>query len=133
MPERYAWPEGQLLVWTGTSNPVTAAYVENVRGSHAWGWYNIGPSIGGTYTDHLTGQRADVSVGVAYTYDTTLVKMAQSATAVHIQLNHSGVNGSAGWKYYSGRLVAQTVEAYEGGLYSLTLQYYANNWTAYGG
>ena len=133
MAERYAWPEGQLLVWTGTSNPVTAAFVENVNATHTRGWYNLGPSIGGTYTDHLTGQRADVSIGVGYTYDTTLLKMAQSATAVHIQLDHSGVNGSAGWKYYSGRITIDGINGIAGGLVTFSLQYYANSWSAYGG
>lgn len=129
--EQYSWPEGQLLVWTGTSNPYTASYVENVSLSVTRGWLSIGPSFSGVYTDVLTGWRADVSVGAAYAYDKTLQKMFESATALHMHFYHSGINGTAGVRTWSGRVDNWTLAGQEGGLMTMSLAYHANAWSAY--
>jgi len=129
--EQYAWPEGTLLVWTGTSNPHTASYVDSVAMQVMRGWINIGPSFGGLYTDVLTGWRVDVTIGAAYTYDKTLQRMFESATAMHLHFYHSSVNGSAGVKCWSGRVSNWTVNGQEGGVYTVGLTYQANAWSAY--
>ncbi len=119
--EQYSWPEGRLMVWTGTSNPYTATYVEDTTVNVVRGYANIGPTFGGTYADLLTGWRADVSVGAAFTFDKTLLKVFQSATAVHMEVYHSGINGSAGFKLWSGRVDSFSVAGQEGGLYTLAV------------
>jgi hypothetical protein len=129
--ERYAWPEGKLLVWTGTSKPYTASYVESVGVQTVRGWANIGPAFGGLYADVLTGWRVDVTIGAAYTFDKTLQKMFESATAVHLHVYHSSINGSAGIKCWSGRVHDWQAQGQEGGLYTLSLTYHANAWSAY--
>lgn len=129
--ESYAWPEGTLLVWTGTSSPFTAGYVSDSTLQLVYGWQNVGPSIGGTYTDHLTGQYATLSFAGSYSYDPTLERIHQSATAVHFELLHNGVNGSAGYKLFSGRIDSLSIRGQEGGLFSFSLACHANAWSAY--
>jgi len=129
--EVYSFREGVLLVWTGSANPYTAAYVQNVRGQRVYGWQNVGPSIGGTYTDHLTGLYATLSTEMGLTHDRTLEQIAASATAVHIQIHHVGVNGSAGVIFYSGRIDSLNMPGQEGGLMGFGLTYHANAWSAY--
>ena len=129
--EAYAWPEGQLRIWTGTASAVLVSYVSDTRAQFVRGWDNRGPSLGGTYTDHLTGQRADVSIGAAFTFDTTLTKMAEAATAVHMELLHSGINGTAGFKLWSGRFDSVAIQGTEGGVYNYALFYHTTAWTAY--
>lgn len=129
--EVYSHREGALLVWTGTSNPYTAAYVQNVREQRVRGWQNIGPTIGGTYTDHLTGQIATLSTQAGWTHDRTLEKIYESATAVHFHIYQSGVNGTAGIYYYSGRIDSVSINGGDGGLLGLALTYHANAWSAY--
>lgn len=129
--EQYAWPEGSLLVWTGSAAPYTASYVSKIGIRGVRGWANFGPTFGGQYADVLTGQRVDVTIDAAYTYDTTLQRIFESATAVHMHVWHNSVNGSAGMLMWSGRVTEWGVAGQEGGLYAITLAYYANTWSAY--
>lgn len=129
--EQYSWPEGRLLLWTGASQPYTATYVDNVSVRTTRGWLNAGPTFGGSYTDVLTGRRADVTVGAAYTYDKVMQRMFESATAIHLEIYHSSVNGTAGVKLWSGRVDEWSVVGQEGGLYTISLAYHANVWSAY--
>lgn len=119
------------MVWTGTSNPYTATYVEDTTVNLTRGYANIGPTFGGVYADVLTGWRADVSVGAAFTFDETLLRMFQSATALHMEVYHSGINGSAGVKLWSGRVDSWSVAGQEGGLLTYTIAYHANVFSAY--
>ena len=131
--EVYAWPEGELLLWTGSATSVAVARVKQSRHQVMWGWQNNGPSLAGTYTDHLTGQRADVMLAGGYTYDAELIRVAEAATAVHMEFRHDGVNGSAGWKFWSGRVGAFSVQGGEGQPFTFSFNYHCNQWSAYGG
>lgn len=131
--ENYAWPEGELLLWTGSASTITVARVQQSRHQVLWGWMNAGPSMSGVYTTHLTGKRADVSLSVGYTYDAELVRVAQAATATHLEFRYSSINGSAGWKFHSGQIAAFTVQGGEGQPFIFSLNYFSNEWSAYGG
>lgn len=135
MPEAFSWNEGQAVIWTGNAVPISSAivaYAKSVNGNHQWGWDNR-VAANGQYRDHLTGQRADVSVGAFYTYDTRILRMIESATAMHLKLYHSSVNGSAGYLYYSGRFDSLNLVGGDGQVFEFTLQYHANSWSAFGG
>jgi hypothetical protein len=132
--EAYVWPEGTVYLWTGTATAsAIAAYAQNTQANMVHGWINR-PALGGTYHNVLTGLRADVSVGMLYTYDATILKMFHpSATAVHIKLLHSGVNGTAGHFFYSGVIDSISIAGTEQNPYQYTLAYHANIWSAFGG
>ncbi len=80
-----------------------------------------------------TGQRADVTIGGMVTQDFTIQKRFESATAVHLKIMQSSVNGTAGYILYSGRIDGIQWAAGEGGVFQGTLTYHANDWTAFGG
>lgn len=129
--ETFAWPEGHVLVWTGTSNPVTAWLAANSNCQLVRGWANIGPTFDGSYTDVLTGQRANVTIGQAFMYGNVLREMFESATAVHMEHYHSSINGSAGIKLWSGRIDQVNTQGQQGGVYTVQMVYHANSWSAY--
>ena len=131
--ETYSWPEGQLRIWTGAAGAETFAYVFNANVQVTYGWLNRGPTLGGSYTDHLTGQVAYANMQAAYTYDIKPFKIAASGTAVHMELYQSGVNGSAGLLLYSGRIDGLNLFGQEGGTYRFGMNCHFNNWSAYGG
>jgi hypothetical protein len=89
--------------------------------------------MSGVYTDHLTGLRADVSIGAGYTFDKTVISMAEAATAVHMEFRQTTVNGSAGWKFFSGRIDTFAAQGSDGGKFTFTMNYHSNLWSAYGG
>lgn len=135
MPEAFVWSEGQIALWTGASAPSTSAviaYAENIQAMFARGW-DEHESIDGVYARHLTGQSVDVSFGAIYTYDSTIARMFDSATAVHMKLQHSSVNGSAGYLIYSGNIASLALAGSLANPYIYTLGYRANAWSAYGG
>lgn len=132
MPEAYVWPEGQIYIWTGTATAsAVVSFAENSNLQVAYGWDNR-PNLSGTYRDHLTGKRADLSIAALYTIDGTIQRMADSATAVHIKLIHNTINGSAGFFLYSGRLDNIAYQGDNAAPYKYALQYHANVWSGFG-
>lgn len=129
--ENYSFREGVLTVSTGTSNPYTAAYVRNVRAQVVYGWLDVGPTMGGQYSYHLTGKIATLSMEIGFTPDRTLRKIFESATAVHINVSHNSVGGSAGYLFYSGRLDTVNLPEQEGATIPYSLTYHAHEWSAY--
>lgn len=133
MPEAYTWPEGQIAFHTGSATAsAVVAFAQNMQAMMIRGWSND-PSLAGVYRDHLTGQRADVVLGAVYTHDATLLRMEASATAMHMKLLHSGIHGSAGFQFYSGRIDAISIIGSEGQPYVYQVSYHANVWSAFGG
>lgn len=133
--EAYVFPEGSVSLWTGSAAPAASAVVgfaQNTQVNLAYGW-DSHESIDGVYTDHLTGQRADVSVAAIYTFDATIARIALSATAVHMKFQHNTINGSAGYFLYSGRIDSHAYAGYEGAPFVYTLTYHAFLWSGYGG
>lgn len=131
MAEAFAWPEGAIYLWTGTATAsALVGYCQSVQGALARGWDNR-PRMDGSYVDHLTGQRADVLIGAAYQRDSTLAAVFDSATAVHLKLLHSSVNGTAGYTLWSGRLDNLTLVGNERTPYVYSLAYHANKWSAF--
>lgn len=135
MPEAFVWTEGSIALWTGSASPSTSAvlaYAQNMNGVMQRGWFER-QSIDGEYFRHLTGQSFDLTVQAVYTYDATIVRMVESATAVHLKLQHNNVNGSAGFLVYSGHVAALSPIGSEANPYTYSLTYRANLWSAYGG
>lgn len=131
--EAFTWNEGSISLWTGAASPSTSAvvgYARNLQGLFAWG-YDEHESVDGVYARHLTGMSVDVTIAAVYTYDSTLMRMAQSGTALHMKLNHSSINGSAGYVLYSGHLTTLALAGDETNPNTYTLTYRGNLWSAY--
>lgn len=134
MPEAFIWKEGSISLWTGAASPSTSAviaYAQNMQVGMNYGWMEH-ESVDGVYARHQTGQSIDISFGAIYTSDGTIVRMAQSATAVHIGIYQSGVNGSAGVNAYSGHISGLSLAGDETNPHIYTLTYHSNVWSAYG-
>jgi len=118
-----------LYTGAGAASAVVA-YAQQTQVSITWGWLNHG-TLGTAYYDHLTGKRADVSIGAVYTFDKTIKRMAESATAIHLKLMHSGLNGSAGYFLYSGRIDSLEYAGTEESPYTYSLRAHFNQWSAF--
>ena len=133
MSELYTFPEGTLHLYTGTATAsALVAYARRTELALTRGW-DSRPSLSGLYRDHLTGQRADLTVQAALSNDFTLMRFFESATAVHAHLRHSGANGSAGVQLYSGRLESLALVGGEDSANVYRLQMRFPAWSAYGG
>lgn len=131
--EVFVWPEGQIALFTGTgAASALIAYARNSQATLTHGWINR-PNVSGLYQDHLTGRRADIAIQALYTWDATLIKLAEAETALHMKLWHNGVNGSAGLFIFSGRVDALALVGSEDAPYAFSLNYHANVWSAWGG
>lgn len=131
MPEAYAWMEGQLYVYTGNlATSAVVAYAQQCNLSLAWGTVN-NETLAGTYYDYSTGKRADLSVGMVMTFDGTLRRLADSATAVHIKFINSSINGTAGYMLYSGRIDTLPIAGADNGVFTQSLTYHCNVWSGF--
>lgn len=133
MPESFGFPEGNIYIWTGAAAPSTSAviaYARDTRMTPARGWDNR-PAAGGTYRDHLTGQRCDVSIAAVYTVDGTLMKISESATAIHMKFLHSNGIGSGGYFLYSGRIASLAYAGNDRQVYTMTMNAYFNSWSGF--
>lgn len=134
MPEAFIWREASISLWTGVASPSTSAvlaYAQNMQVGMTYGWLEH-ESVDGVYARHQTGQSIDVTFAALYTVDSTIVKMVQSATAVHLGIYQSGINGSAGINAYSGNISGLTLVGDEANPHVYTLTYHGNLWSAYG-
>lgn len=133
MAEGFAWPEGSISLWTGSHLPSTSAliaYAQDINASFMRGWDNH-VTMAGVYYDHQTGQVANVNIGAIYTYGMKLIGLIESATAVHMKLSHSSVNGMAGYYLYSGRVDNNSIAGSEGQVMTVRMAYHANVWSAF--
>lgn len=133
MPEAFSWMEGSCWFYTGNASPSTSAvfaYAENTRTPVNRGWDNR-PAANGTYYDHLTGQRCDVYINAVYTVDTTLAKIHESATAIHMKFLYSNGIGSAGYFFYSGRIDSLQFQGSEKNAFTYAFQAHFNAWSAF--
>lgn len=131
MSEVYTWNEGQVYIWTGTATAsALVGFAQNSQAIMQYGWESH-QTVDGVYADHLTGQRADLTVQALYSYDITALRMILSATAVHVKMHHSGVHGTGGMFFYSGRVDVLALGGSEGLPYSHTISYHANSWSGY--
>lgn len=133
MSESFSWPEGTVYIYTGSATAsAIIAYAENTQVNLTRGWDNRA-SLSGLYRDHLTGQMAQVSVGVLTTLDWTVFRMFESATATHFHFRHTGIgSASAGLFLFSGRLDSMAFQGNNGNLFKFTLSYHCNAWSGYG-
>ena len=124
-----------MYLWTGTATAsAIVAYAEQTNVRFAYGYYNT-RNLALGYTDVLTGQRVDVTVGSLYCPAASgMQRMFDAQTAVHCHFKHAltgGAAGSAGHYLYSGRIDALQVAGQEGNTYRLLMTYHANVWSAY--
>lgn len=129
--EAFSWPEGQIAFWTGSATAsAVVGYALNSDLTLARGWENR-RNLSGGYYDLITGQRADLTIGAVYTSDATIVRMVESATAVHVRIAHyNPINGTGGYALYSGRVDALRFAGSEDAPYTWQLTYHANYWSA---
>lgn len=133
MPESFSWNEGNIYIWTGAAAPSTSAvfaYAENTRIPMMRGWDNR-PAANGTYRDHLTGLRCDVSIEAVYTVDATMMKIVESATAVHMKFIHTNGIGSGGFFLYSGRIDSFQIQGNERNPYKYNMNAHFNAWSGF--
>jgi hypothetical protein len=133
MAEVVSWMESQVYISTGSATAsAVVAFAQNTQVNLARGWQNDA-NAAGTYRDHLTGQRADVTIGVMYTYDGTIQRIEGSATAIHMKLLNTAVGqGSAGVLLWSGRIDTLSIVGSEANPYQYTLACHFNSWSAFG-
>jgi len=133
MPEAFSWMEGNIWIYTGNAAPATSAVFALAKDSKlnvTRGWDNRA-AANGTYYDHLTGQRADVSIGLVYTVDATIAKIHESATAVHMKFLQTNAIGSGGYFLYSGRIDSLQYAGNEKMPFMYTVAIHANAWSAF--
>jgi hypothetical protein len=133
MPEAFGFPEGNVYIYTGNATPSTSAvfaYARDTRMPITRGWDNR-PAANGTYYNHLTGQRCDVSINAVYTVDSTLAKIHESATAIHMKFIHTNAIGSAGYFLYSGRIASLQYVGNEKSPFMYTFNAIFNAWSAF--
>lgn len=132
MPEVIAWPEGNVWIWTGAAGSALLAYAQNSRAFLVRGYANFS-TLDGVYHNVETGRRADVSIETLYTTNATAIQQFfDGATAAHLHMEH-GISGggSAGHKFWTGRIDNLTFQGQEGGMYRFQVAYHANIWSAY--
>lgn len=131
MPEVFTFREGQLSISTGdSSTSAIVAYARNTNVNLTRGWYNT-QSINGVYRDHQTGRRADGSIEYLYTPDATIIKMMESATAIHLKLMHSGLGGTGGLHVYTAYIDSFNYRGTEAQPYTFSLSFHSNRWSAF--
>lgn len=131
MPEAFSWMEGQLYIYTGNmATSAVVAYATDCALNLTHGNVN-NQTLGGTYYDYQTGQRADVSFGQVMTWDGTIRRLFDSATAVHMKFINSSINGTAGYMLYSGSIDNLSVNGAEKGVFSHKLAAHFNRWSAF--
>lgn len=129
--EAFVWPEGQLWIYTGNlATSAVVAFAQNSRLNLAWGFQNR-QTMASTYYDVITGQRADMNIGAILCFDSTIQRIADAKTAVHMKFINSSVNGSAGYMLYSGRIDSLAYDGTEAAPFKYTLAYHANVWSGF--
>lgn len=133
MSEVFAWPEGELHLWTGshTASGSPVAYVTNVNVNCAYAWQSDA-TLGGVYRQHLTDVRADYSLQVGWQFEQTLSVLHAAQTAVHAKVtcNIPGI-GSAGILLYSGRLSTLGLNGADGSVFNRSLNGFSHTWSAF--
>jgi len=133
MPEAFSWMDGTVSIWTGAAAPSTSAviaYAEDTKVPINRGWDNRA-AANGTYYNHQTGQRCDLSIAAVYTVDTTIAKIHESATAVHMKVMQVNAIGSAGYFLYSGRIDSLNYQGSQKNAFKYTMNAHFNAFSAF--
>lgn len=134
MGEVYSWNEGQIFVWTGSATAsARVAYATNIDLAFKRPFINR-RTMGGAYYNLESDRRVDVNIGAMFSNSMELWNIFQSATAVHMRVEHSAQpNGSAGFVLYSGVMTDFSIIGSDRETFSYQMAYYANEWSGYGG
>lgn len=132
MSEIFSHAEGQLHVYTGShtasGNPI--AYVENVGFQAQVAWQS-NPALDGTYRAHITDERADLNFTVSYLLGSTLPKLFELRTGLHVKFTQSNGLGSAGYIAYSAVLTQAGLNGAAGGLFTQPVNGFCHSWSAF--
>lgn len=133
MPEVFGWTEGRVHIWTGTATAsALIAFMQNMNVNLMHGWDDR-QSVEGRYAQHLTGKVATLSFQHLYGTDATLMKVIESATALHVKIDHSSlINGSGGLILYSAVVDSFTLMGSEANPYSWAITLHGHEWSRYG-
>lgn len=130
--EAFSWREGTCYFWTATATAsAVPAYIQNTKLAFSKGFTNRVQGDG-SYWDHLTGQRVDVSIGAMFAPNDTVARWFDSGVMINARFNHSGVNGSAGFSLWSGRIDRADYDGTEKTPYRYSVSMHFNVWSAYG-
>jgi hypothetical protein len=130
--EVVSWREGRVYVWTGTATASAVLYFHNSINMTFVKGVDSQPRLDGSYCNTVTGQRSDVNTQQYYAGDTTLMRMFDSATAVHLKVTQGSYWGTASAVLWSGFIDSVSLNASENGLYQFSMVYHANGWNFYG-
>lgn len=129
--ESYSWMEGQIWVFTGNlATSAVVAYATQNNLNFSRGVVN-NETLAGTYYDYQTGKRVDFTFGAVMCFDSTLRRIYDSATAVHMKFIHSSVAGTAGYMFYSGQIDTLSFAGTEKSPYTFTMAGHANLWSGF--
>lgn len=131
--EVYSWMEGRVLVWTGTATAsALVGYMQNMQAIGVYGWEDR-QTVAGVYSQHQTGQLMSIAFQYFYGLDATLAKMIQSATAMHLKIDHSSpANGSGGLFLWSAVVDSFALVGAEGSPYTWSINLHGHEWSHYG-
>ena len=133
MNEVFAWPEGDLYLYTGshTASGSVIAYVRNINVGINVAWQSD-PAVDGTYRAHYTDQRADYSFSVDWAYGETLYTLFNAQTAVHLKMQaNMATIGSAGLFIYSGVMPSFNYAGADLGVFNQTVNGFGHSWSAF--
>jgi hypothetical protein len=133
--EVFGWPEGEIYIYPSGTTSALAAYAQNLNFTKTWDIQKI-PLFGGTghkYTRYVT-KDMNIAVSIGQLFHTMgMWSMAQSATAMYMDLRHSSVAGnSAGFCASGVRFTEFSLRGSEGGVMESTVSLIMPDVLAYG-
>ena len=124
----YAWPEGELYIYTG-GVPADDLYLVRDLSVNLSEEYDNLPMIDGSYRDLLVGVRATVSFSTDY-QNNTLAAMQRRRVPVHIRIRHQeGEETPQTIDLRNGRLDGVMMNGREGEVMGMRYSYHCNEWS----
>lgn len=132
MGEALSWIDSDCYISTGVPFATSGffALCENTDVDRQYGYVNT-VAANGVYYNHITGQIANVTIAAAHTVGLLAERIFDSKTACHLKFVYSGAQGTGGIYLYSGQIKQFTIKETHGAIAIYTMQYYANNWSAF--
>lgn len=132
MAEVFIWGEGLVRFWTGGGTPQSGLIMwgQNINAFGLYG-YEDHQTVTGRYDQHNTGRVMTVAVAALYGMDQTFAKMAKSATSMHMKIDHSGFEGSAGLMVWSAVIESYQYNGSDGNPYGWAANLRSHDWDHY--
>lgn len=135
--EVYSFAEGKLHLFASASGTTTGSGIGFAREStltFTYGWRDV-EGADRRYRRVMTGRRVEMSVRALYA-DRVLFNLANASAAVNARfeglVTGAGLGKSAHFAMYSGVIDSVSVNQSDGAMNQITLNYHANDWSAFG-